>query len=51
MLYATILESSFLKLPLEVITAVFNHVSQTSVFRHVKIIVNTQAQSNVDQVA
>ena len=51
MLYKTILESSFLKLPSEVITTVFDHVFQNFVFRRARIIVNAQAQSNVDHIA
>src|SRR5436309_17724 len=49
--YTTILESSLLKLPVEVITAVFNYVSQTPAFRHAKIILNAKAQSDEQHVA
>jgi len=44
MLYTAILESGFLKLPLQVIAAVFHHVSQTSPFRHAEIVLNSQAK-------
>jgi hypothetical protein len=49
-IYTTILESSLLKLPVKVITAYIHHMSQTSAFRHAEIILNTQAQSDKDDV-